>query len=343
MPIRPSQTEENKNKKDMVAESDVVAGMDVANDPYEKESSIEEEPFGEAADAEAHGSEMGEGRRDESHEDGAEEDCGPKRVAPDPGMPTQSEIDDHNVDHLPFRSWCVPCVEGKATGEQHRCGGPVGQVSRFAFEDIFITKDKIVPRDELTEQDEKKVLMKILVAKDSKSRAIFAHVVRRKGVDEEGYAVKRLAEDIEWLGYTRIILKSDGEPAIVRLLKETLRVAKTVVTDPDKAVVMDQVTQEHPPRYDSRSNGSVENGVRLVKGHLRTMKSCLERKIRKKIPEQHPLMSSLVEHIAWLLTVRLRGADGKTAYERVRGRPFTKRHRFRRGSAVQASIQRARG
>ena len=170
---------------------------------------------------------------------------------------------------------------------------------------MFVTKNKVILREELTEEDEKKVSIKILVAKDFKSRALFAHVVRRKGADEEGYAVKRLAEDIEWLGYTRIILKSDGERAIVRLLKETLRVAKTVV--------MDQVTLEHPPPYDPRSNGSVENGARLVKGHLRTMKSCLERKLRKKIPEEHPLMSWLVEHTAWLLTVKLRGADGKTA------------------------------
>ena len=97
MPIRPSETK-NKDKKEMVDGSvgDVVAGMDVVD----KESSIQEELFGDTTDAEAHGSEMGEGRRDESHEDGAEEECGPKRVAPDPGMPTQSEIDDHNVDHL---------------------------------------------------------------------------------------------------------------------------------------------------------------------------------------------------------------------------------------------------
>ena len=157
---------------------DVVAGMDVVD----KESSIEEELFGEAADTEASGAEMGGGRRDEPHEDSAEEECGPKRVAPDPGMPTQSEIDDHNVDHLPFRSWCVACVEGKATGEQHRrSDGPAGQISRFAFDYMFVTKDKLIMREELTEEDEKKVLLKILVAKDSKSRAIFAHVVRRDG------------------------------------------------------------------------------------------------------------------------------------------------------------------
>ena len=161
----------------------VISGMDVVGE----ESSIQEELFGEAADTEARGSETREGRREDFQEDSAEEECGPKRVAPDPGMPTQSEIDDHNVDHLPFRSWCVPCVEGKATGEQHRrSDGQTGQVSKFAVDYMFITKDKIIVREELTEEDEKKVLMKILVAKDSKSRAIFAHVVRKKGADEEG-------------------------------------------------------------------------------------------------------------------------------------------------------------
>ena len=55
MPIRPSETK-NKDKKEMVDGSvgDVVAGMDVVD----KESSIQEELFGDTTDAEAHGSEM---------------------------------------------------------------------------------------------------------------------------------------------------------------------------------------------------------------------------------------------------------------------------------------------
>ena len=79
---------------------DVVAGMDV-------EPGDEGDRFGEIADTEAGGAEMGSGRGTEAHEDSSEEDCGPKSVAPDLGMPTQSDIDDHNVDHLPFMSWCV--------------------------------------------------------------------------------------------------------------------------------------------------------------------------------------------------------------------------------------------
>ena len=73
-------------------------------------------------------------------------------------------------------------MEGKATGEQHRSDGPAGQISKFAFDYMFVTKHKVILREELTEEDEKMVLIKSLVAKDSKSRALFAHVVTRKAL-----------------------------------------------------------------------------------------------------------------------------------------------------------------
>ena len=63
--------------------------------------------------------------------------------------------------------------------------------------------------------------MQILLVKDSMGKAIFAHAVRKKAVDADGYAAQRLAEDLAWLAYTRLILKSDGENAIVRVLRET--------------------------------------------------------------------------------------------------------------------------
>ena len=58
---------------------------------------------------------------------------------------------------------------------------------------------------------------------------------------------------------------------------------------------------------------------------LRTHKSCLERRLQKKIPVEHPIFAWLVEHVTWLLTIRQKGADGRTAYFRSRGRQFTKR------------------
>ena len=35
-----------------------------------------------------------------------EEDTEPKRLLPTTELPTQEEIDSHQVDHVPFRSWC---------------------------------------------------------------------------------------------------------------------------------------------------------------------------------------------------------------------------------------------
>ena len=266
--------------------------------------------FGEAKEGEA------EGEVEVIDDAEAEAEMGPKWVSPDPGLPTQSEVDDHNVDHLPYRCWCEDCVRGRGIGEQHRAG-ECSAIPVIAFDYLFITKGRILRREELDEETSKSVTMKILVVKDTKSKTVFAHTVMQKGVDSEGYAVTRLIEDVKWLGYTKVILKADNERAIVRLLKESLRRIKTETVD--------QVAQEHPPPYDSRSNGSIENCIRQVQGHLRTMKFSFERKVQSKVPDGHIVLSWLVEHVAWLLTARTRGEDGKTAYQRIRGRAFTRR------------------
>ena len=60
----------------------------------------------------------------------------------------------------------------------------------------------------------------MLVAIDTSSGSIFAHVVQKKGVEDDRYSVDKLVEDIEWLGYSQIIFKSDNEPAIIQVLEE---------------------------------------------------------------------------------------------------------------------------
>ena len=56
---------------------------------------------------------------------------------------------------------------------------------------------------------------------------------------------------------------------------------------------------------------------------VRTMKSCLEDRIKKRVPVSHCLFYWLVEHAAWLLTVRTAQSDGITAYKRLRGKNFS--------------------
>ena len=55
----------------------------------------------------------------------------------------------------------------------------------------------------------------IIVLKDTKSRAIFAHACPCKGAHEA--VVARLVADLDMLGYKRVLIRSDGEPAILDL------------------------------------------------------------------------------------------------------------------------------
>ena len=65
--------------------------------------------------------------------------------------------------------------------------------------------------------------IKVLIVRDKKEKALFAHLVPVKGADEEGFAVKSIVDDVVWLGYTKVVLKTDNEPAFFKLLQASLR------------------------------------------------------------------------------------------------------------------------
>ena len=68
------------------------------------------------------------------HEE-AEEPCARRRALPDPGQPTQKQIDEHNLDHMPYRSWCRECVQGRGRGEPHKSSGTRdAEVPTFTFD-----------------------------------------------------------------------------------------------------------------------------------------------------------------------------------------------------------------
>ena len=86
-------------------------------------------PVEEGAQEEGEGSDLfGESQDDENdvEADGEmvfEEDFEealPPAVVRDPGAPTEKEIAEHSVTHLPHRSWCPICVQGRARDRPHR-------------------------------------------------------------------------------------------------------------------------------------------------------------------------------------------------------------------------------
>ena len=125
--------------------------------------------------------------------------------------------------------------------------------------------------------------MKILVIHDNLSKAMFAHAVPKKGIDENRYIVDQFVNDVLWLGYARAVIKSDNEPAIVKVVEQTLMDLKVSG--------LDQAASEGSVPYDPQSNGDAEAAVRILKGSVRTFQLGLERMIKARIPAGHPIMS----------------------------------------------------
>ena len=242
------------------------------------------------------------------------EDVQPIRTLKTPELPSLKDIEEHRIDHCPYRCWCAECVEG-AGREQGHSNVESHSIAMISMDYLFVTRKGIFAENESGWDDPD--ALKVLVVKDTKSKSVFAFAVPQKGIDEKRFAVDAIVESVLWLGYSKVILKSDNEPAIMKLLQAapaTLKVSG-----------VDQASEEHSPPYDSQANGAVEAAVKQVRGRLKTMKLCLERRIGKRIPPKHPIVAWLVTHCAALIRYRVRGVDGKTPYERVRMRPFGSR------------------
>jgi len=106
-----------------------------------------------------------------------------------------------------------------------------------------------------------------------------------------------------------MLLKTDNEPALVDL-------RNGIIKRLDQDVVI-----EKPPKGESQSNGAIENGVKAVKGMVRTYRLALERRLDGVLPTFHPIMAWLIEHAGENITKYLIGKDGKTGYERLFGKP----------------------
>ena len=219
--------------------------------------------------------------------------------AVDPGQPTSKQIEEHRKTHLPFRLWCKWCILGRGRGFQHR-KSEGSRIPIIGLDYFFITIRGMQKREELgyesSPEGEKQLeearakgeIVKCLLVRCSVSKILMGFVVPRKGADENDFVADKVAHAVAWLGHTKVILKADGEPAIQSLVKRVLEIVKVECKD------LEQASKENPAAYDSQSNGGIEQGIRLVRGIFRSLKLCLEERIDKFIPIDHPV-------VHWLL------------------------------------------
>ena len=156
----------------------------------------------------------------------------------------------------------------------------------------------------------------MIVMLDETTDNRYMRAVNRKGLgdgNEMEWLVKDMHEELKSWGHAggdggELILKSDGEPSI-RALRDALG-----------RYHGGKVTPELPPPGESQSNGRVEEAGKTLRGYIKVFMDMLEEKVNQKLPTDAVVLQWLVRWVAMLHSRFRLGPDGKSAYERQRGR-----------------------
>ncbi len=159
----------------------------------------------------------GIGEEGESEEELEGEESGARKTMKklDPKMPSDGERREHELTHLPYRSWCRHCVRGRGKEEPCRRGaGEEGGLPEFHVDYMFMGEEK----GEKT--------LAILVARMKETKAVMSTVVPKKSYGI--WAARRLMAWMREVGHAHgdVIVKSDNEPALGSLVEAWSRLRK---------------------------------------------------------------------------------------------------------------------
>ena len=213
-----------------------------------------------------------------------------------PGQPTALEKASHDITHLPPRSWCKFCVEGRGIHDHHVMSGevPDGGVPTISMDYCFMGSRTVAASAN-----------PVLIVYDNVTGAIGAYLAGTKGPID--WVVKAVCKDLEVWGYggCRIAIKSDQE-ASVRSLREAIAQQRNAPT----AII------ESPVR-ESKSNGQVEKAIQRWQSQYRTMRLALQESLQKSIPVQGRLSAWLTLWSATILNRYWVRKNGKTSFQLV--------------------------
>ena len=168
-------------------------------------------------------------------EDQDQDHVGEARVPPVPRCPrepTAREREEHDVTHWPRRPWCLHCNAGCMVSGAHGAG--MGDDERtiptLSLDYTYLgasaaEEAEIYAEAKRREENGEAAVddripagsVPVLVLHDYRSTGVYAVAVDQKGPSAR--VVARVLEVLGLLGYQKLILKSDQEPALVGLKK----------------------------------------------------------------------------------------------------------------------------
>jgi hypothetical protein len=223
-----------------------------------------------------------------------------------PTEPSPQEVAEHQLTHLPFRNWCRHCCRGRGVEISHKKSeGSEKRLPELHFDFCFLG-------DEKGAKPEVGETLPVLVVRELHSKMVLSAGVPSKSTGT--FVARRCVSFLREIGCEAcdVIVKSDNEPAITSIIAEVGRMR--AATGGGRWIV------ENSPVGSSASNGVVERAIRSVQQQARVMKDALEHKAKVIVGARHPLMPWIVEYAGHLLNRFEVSQDGKTAYERLKGK-----------------------
>ena len=159
---------------------------------------------------------------DKDEEEAIESEGAAPKVIKDPGQPTRKEREEHEVCHVPYRSWCRHCVRGRAIGRPRRRvqGQEVPEMPRASIDHCFFTRRGFVQSKDVTEEerDDPNLSMTILVMQEASTNLIWAYPVSKKGVEDEEWVSTRITADLNSAGlqHCKIVSRVTKSRALLR-------------------------------------------------------------------------------------------------------------------------------
>ena len=255
----------------------------------------------------------GQDHEDEPRHEHREEDDGAEegRTAIGIKAPTRvsrAEREEHERTHMPYRAWCPYRVKGR--------GKKMARVDKGGH-----AEEEKVPRISMdyfymSKEDEKAHANPLIVVVDESTGDKYARAVGHKGVGkehEQDWLIKDISLELKAWGHNggdggHIIMKSDGERSIVAVREAVAKLHGG------------RVTVDVPAKNESESNGAIEEAGKTVREFTRVLKEQLEDKAGMTLRPGDIIVLWMIRWAAMSASRFLMGKDGKTPYERRRGR-----------------------
>ena len=212
------------------------------------------------------------------------------RPLPQPRLPSRREVQEHELTHIPYPSWCVHCVRGAGRSDANRRRARQDEEERKQHMTTWSIDYAFMIDNGDCAQERDKIRDLVLVSVDLATGGIRAHLVSAKGNGDLWIAGK-IKDDIEELGCggAPVRIKSDQEPAIV---------------DVQRAVIAKRGNAPTIPVKQSRWRFSIQrtSGERNQEGskHGKTNLSSLESRWSVRVARDQP--SPILGCLSGLLT-----------------------------------------